>query len=489
MGLPAWVQPRDYQYEAVERIVDGFRRHDVMVLDAPTGSGKTVIAEMVRQRMMEGRGRYSTGYVCSSLTLQDQFASDFTYAKVAKGRSNYIVGDGTYTADSCSGRGCQLCPDMDRCPYVVAREEAMAAPLSCVNSTYLLHQRDPKWNRDLLIIDECDVMLDELLSYAEVNIPQYMIREAAMKLPIKGAHKRTLVKWLRNWQAQARTRLHGLREQDKRKWMGKIATVDRLLELGEDNWLRQTHPTALVLKPLDVRATAQSDLWGRASKFLLMSSTVISDGLLLDEMGYQGGHGLVRVPMQFPVENRLIHAGEGVTMTYKDRETCWPEMGEHLLRVVQEGEGPFLVHAVSYKLAEYLAGYLLDRGVDDAWVYSNSSERAKVLKRFKRMGGVLIAPSMDRGVDFPDDEVRTVVVCKIPYPNLKDRVVQAKMHGPGGQQWYAVQTVRSLVQMTGRATRGMNDWSRVHILDRSFKRLYSQNRRLFPEWWRDAVRW
>jgi Rad3-related DNA helicase len=63
------------------------------------------------------------------------------------------------------------------------------------------------------------------------------------------------------------------------------------------------------------------------------------------------------------------------------------------------------------------------------------------------------------------------------------------MHmGNEGRTWYAVQTIRDIVQMTGRAVRHEDDWAVTYIFDRSFgKNLWSKWKRLFPEWWREAV--
>ena len=49
-NLPSWVQEiRPQQRDATEAILDGFARGmNVMIVNGPTGAGKTLIAEMVR---------------------------------------------------------------------------------------------------------------------------------------------------------------------------------------------------------------------------------------------------------------------------------------------------------------------------------------------------------------------------------------------------------------------------------------------------------
>lgn len=68
-----WAQPpewlteyRPHQEDAIEEVVEQFRHHQIVYLNAPTGSGKTAIADAVARRLRE-RGLY----VCSGLQLQE----------------------------------------------------------------------------------------------------------------------------------------------------------------------------------------------------------------------------------------------------------------------------------------------------------------------------------------------------------------------------------------------------------------------------------
>ena len=56
----------------------------IVLLDGPTGAGKTVVAEAVRR----ARGRRGT-YLCTRKSLQAQMVRDFCYAVELKGRDNY----------------------------------------------------------------------------------------------------------------------------------------------------------------------------------------------------------------------------------------------------------------------------------------------------------------------------------------------------------------------------------------------------------------
>jgi Rad3-related DNA helicase len=108
---------------------------------------------------------------------------------------------------------------------------------------------------------------------------------------------------------------------------------------------------------------------------------------------------------------------------------------------------------------------------------------------FKRTeGGVLFAPSVDRGYDFKGDEARVVVVAKLPWANVKDPVVSSRLHGSNSdQEWYTIQMLRGLVQMTGRGVRSDDDWAVTYILDSGFLDLGGRVRELLPVWWLEAL--
>jgi Rad3-related DNA helicase len=156
-----------------------------------------------------------------------------------------------------------------------------------------------------------------------------------------------------------------------------------------------------------------------------------------------------------------------------------------------------LIHCVSYSLASYLHKTVLNLAANDSsrghvrllLTYTNSTEKESVLTSYKvNEGSVLFAPSMDRGIDLPDDLCRVQVIAKVPYPNTSDKRINVRLHSPGGQNWYTMHTIRTIVQMAGRAVRHREDYAVTYILDSQFgENIWRNNSRMFPKYFKDAL--
>lgn len=512
--LPNWVTGfRDHQLQAVEEIVDAYNRGaQVVFLDAPTGAGKTLIGEMAR-RVVGGKALY----VCHSLGLQDQFVADFPHAQVLKGRTNYPTQSGNFPEINCGDCDmrrddatdeleCTWCYLPDTCPYQVARDAATRSRLAVLNTAYLLaeanHVGRIAKGRELIIADEADTLEALVMGTAEFRVSARILRRLGIEQPKKGSRAPTVAKWMTDelhpamkkriaWLAAAQ-HVELIRERTQ---LERIA--NRIHEVAAqivgDAWTRDYDRTeAFLLKPVTVDHVAGQMVWRHGKRWLLMSATLVSTKEMQRSLGMDNLRcETVRVPMTFPVENRPIYAIPVAEMTAAKKDGSWPKMATAISHVLERHPGEkVLVHTVSYDLAKYLRANV-DAGQRQTYGYLDSRGREDAVERFKRDrrgDGVMFAPSLDRGFDFAGDDARVVIVAKVPYPYLGDRQVSERMHTRGGQEWYTVQTIRSLVQMTGRGVRSADDWAATYILDASFiDRIWRKDRRLLPKWWRDAV--
>lgn len=522
--LPSKFQEiRAHQWDAVEEALEHYLRGvEVVYMDAPTGSGKSLIAELIRRRIQR-----RAFYVCHSKTLQQQFLSDFPYAKLLMGRSNYptLNGDREVTCADCTKNGpdddCLWCDDVWGCPYQVAKTKAIGSKLAVLNTAYFLTEFNYVGmvgkQRELGIIDECDTLEGELMGFVEFYIGSRMTGKLGLQAPKEGSHYKTLSAWLVD---EFKPKLHEyqktIRGDDLRtirermscaRLMTDVLRIEQQVEQDETltNWVRDNRRDAFVLKPVTVGDYGDKTVWSHAEKWLCMSATIISADELSESCGLQGSQGegtegkrweLVRVPMTFPVENRQIIVAPVADMSKKGKERGDWEHAVTALRNIcdRHPNERILVHTVSYELAQHLCTGLSRSHTQEAidrpvYTYRESGSRDLTLAKFRRdERSVLIAASMDRGVDLAGDDCRVIVVAKIPFPNLGDAQISKRMRMPGGQQWYVVQAVRKLVQMTGRAVRSKDDWCVTYVLDQQMtSNILKKHRGLLPKWWTEAL--
>lgn len=508
--LPAWVESiRPTQLEAVDEITDCYSSGaDVVMLDAPTGAGKTLIAELVRRRLPTPVPAPKALYVCNTIGLQEQFLRDFPYAKLVKGRSNYYPLDPPmldYSCADCLGVDCDWCIDVDdirRCPYELAARDAEASRLTVTNTSYFINAANYArrlTGRDLVIADECDTLEDILTGFIEFRVPFKWLKRLKLNPPKKGSHFPTVQNWvattflraLKDYTAAHPKFKASVEELRELKEVTQLYSAANNFLLTEGEWIRDNDAGPLVYKPITVGPWGAGTLWSNGRRWLNMSGSIVSMAEQVTSLGAgELDVRLVTVPMSFPVANRPIVIAPVADMKFSSKDEEWPKMAIAITKLLAKPEHAgqrVLVHCVSYALAAYL-----DMHVDtkrSTVTYSNSQGRDAAFDAYAASrDGVLFAASMDRGYDFKEDLARVVIIAKIPFPSLGDKRIAARMHGPGGQEWYNVQTVRTVLQMTGRGVRSDTDTCTTYILDAQFNStLWGKAKSLFPRWWRDAV--
>ena len=500
--LPQWVRfIRAHQWDAYCEIIyhlDAGKK--AVFISAPTGAGKTLLAEMVRRSF-----RKKAIYTCTTKSLQNQFERDFPYGKVIKGRANYRtlnfpdtdwiacdLCEATKRADSC-----RYCFDPRACPYVVAKDAASVAPLAVANMAYFLAESNTEHTRfagrGLVVVDEADSLEEELMRYIEISISPRMQKRLGLNPPEKKTVAESWQEWLiAEALPKINMALSGLRGSTEPRDVRLRVTLTRLKAkldglTFDDNWVFTGYDQGYItFKPIKVDDLAPQVLWPLGRQWLLMSATIISASQMAEDLGLSDDEwALVEVPSTFPPERRPIYVEPIADMTAKNAETAWPQMASRISQIVSHHDERILVHTVSYKLAGFLADRLGPRVI----TYRSAQQRETALESFRASSnGILIAPSFERGIDLPDEECRVVVVAKVPFPYLGDKQISKRLYSRGGRGWYAMQTVRSLVQMTGRAMRHELDECEIYLLDRQFiSSIWKKSRHLLPEWWRDAL--
>jgi Rad3-related DNA helicase len=383
-----------------------------------------------------------------------------------------------------------------------ARFEANAAPVAVLNTAYYLAELNGPGRfrkRGLTVFDECDTLEGYLMGWAQVTISRRRMKDLGVSPPTKRSHWTTLTDWIATDVIPGIARevkTYDMAIPDQRKeaegWRRLADALSSFLaswRSGEP-WVKEVD-REVVLRPVLVDGFGQRGIWrhaGPVDKWLLMSATVISPGTMLRELGWDQDWQVVRVPSTFPVENRPIYNLPLARVTAKSEEHELERLAGGVKGVVdRHRRESVLVHTVSYRLTQRIVKALEGTG-RHVHFYLRSEDRQAAVEAFSHdPGSIMVAPSLDRGVDFHGDLCRVMVIAKVPYPNMGDRRVAERLHADGGQSWFDVQTIRTLVQMTGRGVRSADDTAVTYILDSMFTTLHSKHRDVFPRWWTDAV--
>jgi Rad3-related DNA helicase len=466
--------------------------------------------------VIKGRANYPT---------QRGLRDDFGYeVDVKRPEDQVTCADCNWNMDTMA---CNWCDSKRMCPYVMARTQAERAPLAVLNTSYLLTDTTKGsgrfGGRDLYILDEADKLEDELLNHVEVTITERQMARMELPYPKRRTVESEWLAWVNQVAVPGiRSYLDGLPDPNSPdagpREIRQYNRVENMLgrtellakELPEGGWVydgytkqkfgeRNAVDGKVIFRPIRVNRFGNSVLWNQmqGGKFLLMSASILSGDLMVDELGicYERDrqHTLIDLPSSFPVENRVINVAPIADMVFKNKAVAWPQMAEGIRGVLRlHPDDRVLVHCVSYELSKYLETQLLNSEFARPIItYLSSIQKESALGRYKKHpNSVLLAASMDRGIDLPHDLCRVQVIAKVPYPNVADKRISARMHSKGGQGWYRMQTVRSVIQMTGRGVRSRDDYATTYILDSQFaSNLYPNGEHLFPKWWKDALNW
>lgn len=531
--LPDWENFNAQHFDEVElpiirEILSRFEAGiDLVVGDIPTGIGKTVIGECVRQ----GLGGVPSIYMCTSLQLQAQFMSDFVWGSKIMGRSNYkpngvIEYTGNWQVDpTCADcdldhrrQECSFCTSPNFCPYLVAKDDAVENDLTCMNTAYFLGEcntpRTKFSGRELVIADEADTLEDQMMGYVSVTISRRMRNTLGLDAPrvkTKEAADKSgaWAEWCDYAEEQISKKLKYIPKNSMPQRRTRQA-IERLLdtlshmrehidEYVYTGYERDDSDGPIEFKPIKVSHVGQHILWRHGKKWLAMSATIISPEQRVKDWGYEGSWAPVFAASVYDPARRPIYFVPEARMISKMEEEEFPKMIPALKAVLDRyPDERILVHTHSKKLTTFLRDGLSDveRPV---FAYLTKNERDEAIEGYESTErAVLLAMSLDRGYDGKDDLCRIVVVAKVPAPYLGDKQINARLYTTeDGPVWYALRTAESLVQMMGRGMRHADDHCINIVLDSQFAAFFekwsiknpqSQRRsRLFPNWFVEAL--
>lgn len=168
-------------------------------------------------------------------------------------------------------------------------------------------------------------------------------------------------------------------------------------------------------------------------------------------------------------------------LSYREKERNKPKVLEQIEEICNNYTGVHgIIQTGSYEFSSYIRDNASSMLRSRLVFYNNASERKQAIENFENFyGKILIGPSLLEGLDFADDLCRFIIVMKVPYASLADRLVKSKM--AIYPDWYANDTINKMIQGLGRGVRSKNDWCESYILDGCWNDVMTRSKHLLTE--------
>lgn len=517
--------PRKIQQKISQAVIkafeDGFKH---VVLQAPTGIGKSPIGYAVASYMNDKPIAKDTGrmgaYILTSMKgLQDQYMNDFHDVKInvntfetVKGKANYKCIHGK---QSCETGPCtkKMHPDNKNCPYIYERTAAYAATMSVLNYSYffnMTYEKTIQPAKQLLILDECHNVENQLLKFASVDINVKEFKDAGLEAPkfpsMKSSNPQTL-KWLKDTalpfmkalDVSVQIQMEPLQQFETEYQVLKkqnifltnmIGMIDRLLiqsSSGVTIVLDRDGNKSIGFKPLRADTYAKEFLFSYGSKVLMMSATVLNIQQYCKNLGLDTKEvKFIKVPSPFPLERRPIVNCAKHWISKKTLDTVKGDLVEQVKELLaRHKDERGVIHSQSYDLAKFVVEQVNDPRLFIPKGVNRDKEIKEFLEDELASNGVIVSPSIKEGFDFKDDSARFCILLKAPYANLGDNFVKKRFTEDAN--WYYMEALRDVIQSVGRVVRHKKDYAVTYFLDKNIMKLIMNNRRYVPTYWTDSI--
>ncbi len=279
-------------------------------------------------------------------------------------------------------------------------------------------------------------------------------------------------------------------------WLGNYAcTLEELLNavdsVGKENLLCQVirnengdieRVTFHCLKEDYMCATR---FLNKAQYKVLVSATVGGKDAYCENMGVRmtetESASMDVIPSTFDFSKSPIYIFKNFRMSYKEKFKTFPKIKEGIYKTIKQFPNQKgLLQTGSYANA-------MEIYRDAPWevkkrmlVYDDSKVKDNVLALHKTSNDtVLVGPTLNEGIDLPDEGCRFIIIAKVPYPSLGDKLVVEKCRL--FPMWYKSTTSNAIIQGIGRGIRNSSDYCTTMIFDACFLDLYRTTSDQYPK--------
>ncbi len=548
--FPKGMTPRPEQKKILKKIAKGIEDgYHIFLLDAGTGIGKSAIAATLAEYfgkafittvtkqlqdqykedfnypVMKGRSNFDCK---EALTFHKTVSCEDGICQTEKNIHCHKGITGSEGSSFCFEDRNKVIWDFkssDHCNYWKQKGKAVRSPITLMNyasfiieMNYLSHFKKRKFcvfdeahNIERLIMDRVSLKLsnkklksdfkdhiDDITPEGEIKFIPQISNDAFVE--DKEFWIAYLSKFIEDYRAL--TKIEDLPKKKKKQFRTKLIKLQNTkFELIENSqkWIIEAKKDEkkVIFKPIEVSNFVKDYCFKHSDYSLLMSATILNKEHFCEWHGIDPDDVLyINVKSPFKVDKRPIYLQPVGSMSRKIIERTKPMTIPILKEILdQHKHEKGLIHTNSHELASYVYKKVNDpRLINYSISKSDEGEkpvRDKVIMEYieSKEPLVLVAPSVDEGVDFPDDLCRFQVIYKVPYPYLEDKQVKARNRID--PNWYAYQTVVRIVQAYGRGMRNKDDYCDTYIIDEDiFDVLFEEWRRFkqyIPKYFLEAL--
>ncbi len=536
---------REGQYEAIEYAIKSYASGKrFVVIEAPTGSGKSVIGMTIAQFFDRSY------YLTIQKILQTQIMGDFDGVLNVidlKGRTNYPC---TYyqrnedkirqrfseskanqlliNPPDCNTGFCRAhlnnykCSDCfpinstpeeplppayvnsrSHCPYYRRVGETMSAKVALMNfSNFLFQTRMTErfGQRELLILDEGHNVEPQLLSFVSIAISDKDLQKEGFNITNSTIAEEHAIHFIEKGLLATvgglvkRAAENG--DAEKQDYYGLLyRRIESFLSsiTEGDEWVAEITQLqgfkALTLKPVYVRRYANNYLFNYGVKVLIMSATILDPTTFMDSLGIDPIEtSTYRMSNRFPVENRpIFYTPAARIVGGKAKQAEWgPKIVtkiDQILAKYPKMKG--IIHTHNFSIADEIMGKSKNKR---RMLYQKNfdSKEQMLAEHSRRTNSIIVAPAMHEGLDLKGDLSRLQIICKVPWPNFYDDKQLAR-RVEIDRRYLSWLTALKLCQSTGRSIRSETDWAHTFVIDEGFDDFVRQSHDIIPRWFHESI--
>lgn len=530
---PLKYKPTKIQIDALDFIKKSINNgKKFILLNMPTGSGKSyLIAGMFAnwyRNFITKDAKFDI--LTESKILQDQYANDFDYISIYKGKSNYY----------CNPYGCQCdiakeqCKDKKpscyntTCPYDVARNKWINSSIGLTNfhlfNALSLYQKDiiDSRNSNVLIIDEAHLYEENFSNYLSFNISAKILKNCGFesgeiihlddryisKIKTVENFMKFISEKLSNDLERKKiifeSKVEHTKNKEKITLLGYINRINHKLEsinhimdsykndsenivldLNIDKFEKMYSGVELNIQCIWINEYI-SDIWKKYDHVIFMSATILEKNIFSFINGIDENlTSYYDVPSPFDIKNRKIYYMKIGKMNYNSKTETFQKMIPWINKILEKyKDKKGIIHTTNYEIAEWIKENIQNSRL----LFHNNKDRNEILERHLNTSDptVLVSPSMMTGVDLANNLSRFQIILKVPYPNLSSNKIKNRQKSK--PEYYTLKTLNDIIQAYGRSVRNINDYADTYILDENFSDLLKYNSHMMPKYFIDAIK-